>query len=141
MLDCGKEISNTRFYQGIIESSFLKYGVTLLANYLIARPLMSLASSEIDIIELYSQNAGFLVNLCNSLGKISTSGNELNIFESQTRKVTTFLSTLTQISEGTVRSLSDNESRKFTIIAYLKCCIIYYINSCGFGIPFSKAER
>ncbi len=100
-MDASKKISNLKFIHGLVDSLVGKYGVTLLANYLIATPLMTLSgSADTDIMELYSRCAGLMVNLCNALGKLSTSSRERSQFVNLTSKISKNLAIFEEASSG-----------------------------------------
>ena len=107
-------IENGRFFQGIVESLFGKYWVSLTAGFLVTRSLIGKGNSSDaeSIIEAYTRNAGLIVNLCNSMNKISAGVKEIPKLGSQISKTSSFLETMLQISEGTIEQKTSQNDRK-----------------------------
>lgn len=97
-----------RFGNGIIDSVLVKYCATQLAYYLLSRPVF--ATSDQDqrndlsitdptmIMESYSRNSGYLINLSQAVGRLVLAGRDLTRFAGYTWRVSELFNVLEDLS-------------------------------------------
>ncbi|KAJ3361121.1 ATP-binding cassette sub- D member 3 [Allomyces arbusculus] len=113
-----------RFTNGVIDSVFVKYLATMLAYYLLARPVFdsSRATSYMggagadptQIMEDYSRNSSYLVNLSQAVGRIILAGRDLTRFAGYTSRVSELFDVLDDIHSGKYEStmVTGNEAER-----------------------------
>jgi ATP-binding cassette subfamily D (ALD) protein 3 len=89
-----KKVHKYRFFNGIIDSVMVKYYATMLAYYLLARPMFDeryateyMGKNHTDptrIMEDYSRNSGYLISLSQAIGRIILAGRDLTKFAGYT---------------------------------------------------------
>lgn len=105
-----------RFSNGIIDSVLVKYCATQLAFFILSRPVFGRRASgrysnadndanqnsgdSTKIMEDYSTNSGYLINLSQAVGRLVLAGRDLTRFAGYTYRVSEFLAVLTDINEG-----------------------------------------
>jgi len=99
-----------RFFNGIFDSIFVKYCATMLAFKLLARPLMdpkyatmfmgNAKASTSQLIEDYSRNSGYLVNLSQAIGRLILAGRDLSRFAGYTSRISDFIDVLNDVDQG-----------------------------------------
>lgn len=105
ILDHANRVFFLRFGNGIIDSVLVKYCATQLAYYLLSRPVfkdnVSLISSSSDptiIMEDYSRNSGYLINLSQAVGRLVLAGRDLTRFAGYTWRVAELFNVLEDLS-------------------------------------------
>jgi len=99
-----------RFFNGIFDSIFVKYCATMLAFKLLARPLMNpkyatmfmgnAKATTSQLIEDYSRNSGYLVNLSQAIGRLILAGRDLSRFAGYTSRLSDFFDVLNDVDQG-----------------------------------------
>lgn len=96
-----------RFGNGIIDSVLVKYCATMLAFVILSRPVFGPKAKELEkevdptkIMEDYSRNSGYLINLSQSVGRIVLAGRDLTRFAGFTSRVSDLLEVLDDVSNG-----------------------------------------
>lgn len=96
-----------RFGNGIIDSVLVKYCATMLAFFILSRPVFGPKSQKKEyetdptkIMEDYSRNSGYLINLSQSVGRIVLAGRDLTRFAGFTSRVSELLEVLEDVSNG-----------------------------------------
>lgn len=92
-----------RFGNGIIDSVLVKYCATQLAYYLLSRPVFKAGiSNTLDdptfIMEAYSRNSGYLINLSQAVGRLVLAGRDLTRFAGYTWRVSELFNVLEDLS-------------------------------------------
>lgn len=107
-----RKIYLMRFANGIIDSIAVKYCATILAYWLLSRPvfnpkyateLMGGASENSDptkIMEDYSRNSSYLVNLSQAIGRVILAGRDLTRFAGYTSRVAELFEVLEDVKKG-----------------------------------------
>ncbi|CAG8440215.1 6042_t:CDS:10 [Scutellospora calospora] len=105
-----KKTYRLRFMNGIIDSVLVKYCATMTAYYLLARPVFDpryatefmgkLDADPTKIMEDYSRNSGYLVNLSQAVGRLILAGRDLTRFSGYTARVAEFLEVLDDVNNG-----------------------------------------
>ncbi|EPZ34191.1 ABC transporter domain-containing protein [Rozella allomycis CSF55] len=95
-----KKIQFLRFSNGIIDSAFVKYYATILAYYLLSRPVFdsnyatelmgAMSKDPAKIMEDYSRNSNYLINLSQAIGKVILAGRDLTKLAGYTFRVSDF---------------------------------------------------
>jgi ATP-binding cassette, subfamily D (ALD), member 3 len=110
ILDHANRVFFLRFGNGIIDSVLVKYCATQLAYYLLSRPvfkeqtataLTSLNDPKADptlIMEAYSRNSGYLINLSQAVGRLVLAGRDLTRFAGYTWRVAELFDVLEDLS-------------------------------------------
>lgn len=101
-----------RFGNGIVDSVLVKYCATQLAYFLLSRPVFfagHASDSSIDteavvvdptlIMESYSKNSGYLINLSQAVGRLVLAGRDLTRFAGYTWRVSELFTVLDDVSE------------------------------------------
>ncbi|KAL7749365.1 hypothetical protein RI367_005236 [Sorochytrium milnesiophthora] len=104
------KVIRLRFANGIVDSVFVKYLATMLAYYLLARPVLdprystefmgAMHQDPTKIMEDYSRNSGYLVNLSQAIGRIILAGRDLTRFAGFTSRVAELFDVLDDINNG-----------------------------------------
>lgn len=97
-----------RFTNGIIDSVLVKYCATQLAFFILSRPVFGPQASQREeaekdptrVMEDYSRNSGYLINLSQSVGRIVLAGRDLTRFAGYTSRVSELLDVLQDINAG-----------------------------------------
>ncbi|KAL1920270.1 uncharacterized protein VTP21DRAFT_1416 [Calcarisporiella thermophila] len=99
-----------RFFNGIFDSIMVKYLATMTAYYLLARPVFDpkyatefMGKSNADptkIMEDYSRNSGFLINLSQAVGRLILAGRDLTRFAGYTSRVSELFDVLEDVNRG-----------------------------------------
>lgn len=104
-----KKTLKLRFLNGIIDSVLVKYCATMLAYYLLSRPVFDqrystkFMSGEVDpttLMEDYSRNSGYLVNLSQAVGRLLLAGRDLTRFAGYTHRVSELFEVLDDLNKG-----------------------------------------
>ncbi|CAI2165265.1 3074_t:CDS:10 [Funneliformis geosporum] len=119
-----KKIYRLRFANGIFDSVLVKYCATMTAYYLLARPVFDpkyatefmgkLDADPTKIMEDYSRNSGYLVNLSQAVGRLILAGRDLTRFAGYTSRVAELFDVLDDVNKGryerTMVSKDSNEA-------------------------------
>ncbi|CAG8460082.1 14752_t:CDS:10 [Funneliformis caledonium] len=119
-----KKIYRLRFANGIFDSVLVKYCATMTAYYLLARPVFDpkyatefmgkLDADPTKIMEDYSRNSGYLVNLSQAVGRLILAGRDLTRFAGYTSRVAELFDVLEDVNKGryerTMISKDSNEA-------------------------------
>jgi ATP-binding cassette subfamily D (ALD) protein 3 len=99
-----------RFSNGIVDSVLVKYCATQLAFFILSRPVFGRHSDayvaersgkdSTKIMEDYSTNSGYLINLSQAVGRLVLAGRDLTRFAGYTYRVSEFLNVLEDINRG-----------------------------------------
>lgn len=126
IIDHSRKVFAMRFANGIIDSVFVKYFATQLAFYILSRPAFKsdlksskdYTSSSTKIMEEYSKNSGYLINLSQAVGRIVLAGRELTRFAGYTSRVSDFFEVLDEIDneKPTIKSETITEYKNPVII-------------------------
>ncbi|RHZ61634.1 hypothetical protein Glove_346g28 [Diversispora epigaea] len=105
-----KKIYSLRFINGIFDSVLVKYCATMTAYYLLARPVFDekyatefmgkLDTDPTKIMEDYSRNSGYLVNLSQAVGRLILAGRDLTRFAGYTSRVAELFDVLEDVNNG-----------------------------------------
>lgn len=103
IVDHANRVFFLRFGNGIIDSVLVKYCATQLAYYLLSRPVFkSVTSNPNDdptmIMEAYSRNSGYLINLSQAVGRLVLAGRDLTRFAGYTWRVAELFNVLEDLS-------------------------------------------
>lgn len=118
-MDHLKRVYALRFTNGIVDSVLVKYCATQLAFFILSRPVFGRYASQYDeqstqddagagrgltgstrIMEDYSRNSGYLINLSQAVGRIVLAGRDLTRFAGFTSRVSDLLDVLEQVNAG-----------------------------------------
>lgn len=99
-----------RFSNGIVDSVLVKYCATQLAFFILSRPVFGRRAEQdvkltedtdsTKIMEDYSTNSGYLINLSQAVGRLVLAGRDLTRFAGYTYRVSEFLGVLEDINAG-----------------------------------------
>lgn len=102
-----------KFFNGIFDSIFVKYLATILAYYLLARPVFNAkyatslmggaAKDPTQLMEEYSRNSSYLVNLSQAVGRVILAGRDLTRFAGYTHRVAELFGVLEEVNQGIYR--------------------------------------
>ncbi|KAG0366174.1 ABC transporter transmembrane region 2-domain-containing protein [Gamsiella multidivaricata] len=105
-----KKVYTMRFANGILDSVLVKYCATMTAYYLLARPVFDptyatehmgrVSADPTKIVEDYSRNSGYLVNLSQAVGRLILAGRDLTRFAGYTSRVSELFDVLEDIKKG-----------------------------------------
>lgn len=106
-----------KFGNGIIDSVLVKYCATQLAYFILSRPVFSEApitavAAEIDstkIMEDYSRNSGYLINLSQAVGRLVLAGRDLTRFSGYTWRLAQLFTVLEDVDQGRYQRSMLNE--------------------------------
>ncbi|KAJ3224334.1 ATP-binding cassette sub- D member 3 [Clydaea vesicula] len=116
-----QQVYRVHFMNGIFDSVLVKYLATMTAYYLLARPVLDpryatkymgeFSSDPTKIMEDYSRNSGYLVNLSQAIGRVILAGRDLTRFAGYTSRVAEFFEVLESVNQGRyVRSMVGKDS-------------------------------
>ncbi|KAL0074433.1 ABC transporter transmembrane region 2-domain-containing protein [Phycomyces blakesleeanus] len=117
-----RKVYTLRFLNGIFDSVLVKYCATMTAYYLLARPVFnpkyatknmgSQSSDPTVIMEEYSRNSSYLINLSQAVGRLILTGRDLTRFAGYTSRVADLFDVLNDVREGKYKRtmVSDSES-------------------------------
>ncbi|TPX33695.1 hypothetical protein SmJEL517_g03466 [Synchytrium microbalum] len=98
------------FINGIFDSILVKYCATMTAYYLLARPVFDptytsefmgkMTADPTQIMEDYSRNSGYLVNLSQAIGRVILAGRDLQRLAGLTSRVSQLFDVLADVNEG-----------------------------------------
>lgn len=96
-----------RFGNGIVDSVVVKYCATMLAYVVLSRPVFGPKGKSLGydmdptkIMEDYSRNSGYLINLSQSIGRIVLAGRDLTRFAGFTSRVADLFDVLDDVNNG-----------------------------------------
>ncbi|KAG0287033.1 ATP-binding cassette sub- D member 3 [Linnemannia gamsii] len=105
-----RKVYSMRFANGILDSVLVKYCATMTAYYLLARPVFDpayatehmgrVSADPTKIVEDYSRNSGYLVNLSQAVGRLILAGRDLTRFAGYTSRVSELFEVLDDIKKG-----------------------------------------
>ena len=105
-----RKINMLRFVNGIIDSVAVKYCATILAYWLLSRPVFDpryatehMGAYDKDptkIMEDYSRNSSYLVNLSQAVGRVILAGRDLTRFAGYTSRVAELFEVLEDVKQG-----------------------------------------
>ncbi|KAG0265862.1 ATP-binding cassette sub- D member 3 [Actinomortierella ambigua] len=105
-----RKVYTLRFANGIFDSVLVKYCATMTAYYLLARPVfdpayatehMGMVSADpTKIVEDYSRNSGYLVNLSQAVGRLILAVRDLTRFAGFTSRVSELFDVLEDVNKG-----------------------------------------
>ncbi|KAI8140124.1 ABC transporter transmembrane region 2-domain-containing protein [Fennellomyces sp. T-0311] len=105
-----RKVYTLRFLNGIFDSVLVKYCATMTAYYLLARPVFdpryatSHMGSAMDdptkLMEDYSRNSSYLINLSQAVGRLILTGRDLTRFAGYTHRVAELFEVLRDVSKG-----------------------------------------
>lgn len=105
ILEHANRVFFLRFGNGIIDSVLVKYCATQLAYYLLSRPVFKDQTTKNDLIsdptlimEAYSRNSGYLINLSQAVGRLVLAGRDLTRFAGYTWRVAELFNVLEDLS-------------------------------------------
>ena len=105
IVDHANRVFFLKFGNGIIDSVLVKYCATQLAYYLLSRPVFKSESSTSQlsndptlIMEAYSRNSGYLINLSQAVGRLVLAGRDLTRFAGYTWRVAELFNVLEDLS-------------------------------------------
>ncbi|KAG1054029.1 hypothetical protein G6F46_004272 [Rhizopus delemar] len=114
-----RKVYTLRFVNGIFDSVLVKYCATMTAYYLLARPVfdpryatkhMGGDSDPTKLMEDYSRNSSYLINLSQAVGRLILTGRDLTRFAGYTSRVAELFDVLTDVREGKYkRTMMSNE--------------------------------
>ncbi|KAI8085114.1 ABC transporter transmembrane region 2-domain-containing protein [Halteromyces radiatus] len=92
-----RKVYTLRFLNGIFDSVLVKYCATITAYYLLARPVFdaryatkfmgALQDDPVKLVEDYSRNSSYLINLSQAVGRLILTGRDLTRFAGYTSRV------------------------------------------------------
>ncbi|CAO3669090.1 unnamed protein product [Umbelopsis vinacea] len=105
-----RKVYTLRFVNGIFDSVLVKYCATMTAYYLLARPVfdpryatqhMGMANSDpAKLMEDYSRNSSYLVNLSQAVGRLILTGRDLTRFAGYTSRVSELFDVMGDVGKG-----------------------------------------
>ncbi|CAO3607419.1 unnamed protein product [Cunninghamella echinulata] len=115
-----KKVYTLRFLNGIFDSVLVKYCATMTAYYLLARPVFdpryatkhmgALHDDPTKLMEDYSRNSSYLINLSQAVGRLILTGRDLTRFAGYTHRVAELFDVLTDVRDGKyTRSMVSND--------------------------------
>ncbi|KAJ3088108.1 ATP-binding cassette sub- D member 3, partial [Quaeritorhiza haematococci] len=119
-----ERVYRLHFANGIFDSILVKYMATMTAYYLLARPVFdpryatehmgginAVDADPTKIMEDYSRNSGYLVNLSQAIGRVILAGRDLTRFAGYTSRVAEFFEVLESVNTGNyVRTMVDKDA-------------------------------
>ncbi|KAJ1924964.1 hypothetical protein IWQ60_004873 [Tieghemiomyces parasiticus] len=125
-----RKVYKLRFLNGVFDSVLVKYGATMVAYFLLARPAfdpklaataLETASGSFDptqIMEDYQRNSGFLINLSQAVGRLILAGRDITRFAGYTARVSELFTVLNDVSAGKYeRSMVEGGSELADLLA------------------------
>ncbi|CAO3703667.1 unnamed protein product [Rhizopus stolonifer] len=114
-----RKVYTLRFLNGIFDSVLVKYCATMTAYYLLARPVfdpryatkhMGFDNDPTKLMEDYSRNSSYLINLSQAVGRLILTGRDLTRFAGYTSRVAELFDVLSNVREGKYkRTMMSNE--------------------------------
>ncbi|CEG69517.1 Putative ATP-binding cassette, subfamily D (ALD), member 3 [Rhizopus microsporus] len=114
-----RKVYTLRFLNGIFDSVLVKYCATMTAYYLLARPVfdpryatkyMGADHDPTKLMEDYSRNSSYLINLSQAVGRLILTGRDLTRFAGYTSRVAELFDVLTDVRQGKYkRTMMSNE--------------------------------
>ncbi|KAI9304505.1 ABC transporter transmembrane region 2-domain-containing protein [Cunninghamella echinulata] len=115
-----KKVYTLRFLNGIFDSVLVKYCATMTAYYLLARPVFdpryatkhmgALNDDPTKLMEDYSRNSSYLINLSQAVGRLILTGRDLTRFAGYTHRVAELFDVLSDVRDGKyTRSMVSND--------------------------------
>ncbi|KAG0173816.1 ATP-binding cassette sub- D member 3 [Apophysomyces sp. BC1034] len=105
-----RKVYTLRFLNGIFDSVLVKYCATMTAYYLLARPVFdpkyatkhmgSFNDDPTKLMEDYSRNSSYLINLSQAVGRLILTGRDLTRFAGYTSRVAELFNVLTDVRGG-----------------------------------------
>ncbi|KAI9283730.1 ABC transporter transmembrane region 2-domain-containing protein [Umbelopsis sp. AD052] len=105
-----RKVYTLRFVNGIFDSVLVKYCATMTAYYLLARPVFDPryateqmgmeASDPAKLMEDYSRNSSYLVNLSQAVGRLILTGRDLTRFAGYTSRVSELFDVMQDVGAG-----------------------------------------
>ncbi|KAI7859139.1 ABC transporter transmembrane region 2-domain-containing protein [Circinella umbellata] len=105
-----RKVYTLRFLNGIFDSVLVKYCATMTAYYLLARPVFdpryatnnmgSISDDPTKLMEDYSRNSSYLINLSQAVGRLILTGRDLTRFAGYTSRVAELFEVLSDVSKG-----------------------------------------
>ncbi|KAI8367684.1 ABC transporter transmembrane region 2-domain-containing protein [Radiomyces spectabilis] len=105
-----RKVYTLRFLNGIFDSVLVKYCATMTAYYLLARPVFdpryatkhmgALQDDPTKLMEDYSRNSSYLINLSQAVGRLILTGRDLTRFAGYTSRVAELFDVLGDVSKG-----------------------------------------
>jgi len=105
-----RKIYRLRFLNGVFDSILVKYCATMIAYYLLARPVFESGysnsmmgpsnSDPTKIMEDYSRNSGYLINLSQAVGRLILAGRDITRFAGYTARVHDLFNVLDDVNKG-----------------------------------------
>ncbi|KAI8095150.1 ABC transporter transmembrane region 2-domain-containing protein [Thamnidium elegans] len=124
-----RKVYTLRFLNGIFDSVLVKYCATMTAYYLLARPVfdpryatkhMGFNDDPTKLMEDYSRNSSYLINLSQAVGRLILTGRDLTRFAGYTSRVAELFDVLTDVREGkykrTMMSTEENGAGKNKLV-------------------------
>ncbi|KAI9248117.1 ABC transporter transmembrane region 2-domain-containing protein [Helicostylum pulchrum] len=124
-----RKVYTLRFLNGIFDSVLVKYCATMTAYYLLARPVfdpryatkhMGFNDDPTKLMEDYSRNSSYLINLSQAVGRLILTGRDLTRFAGYTSRVAELFDVLTDVREGkykrTMMSTEENGAGKSKLV-------------------------
>ena len=108
-----------RFFNGIFDSVLVKYCATQLAFFILSRPVFgrrgnAAQNTTVDstqIMEDYSRNSGYLINLSQAVGRLVLAGRDLTRFAGFTSRVSELFDVLDSVNKGTFQRTIKSQVR------------------------------
>ncbi|KAI3650106.1 hypothetical protein MP228_005738 [Amoeboaphelidium protococcarum] len=104
------KVNVLRFANGILDSVAVKYCATILAYWLLSRPVFdpryateqmgNAGDDPTKIMEDYSRNSSYLVNLSQAVGRVILAGRDLTRFAGYTSRVAELFEVLEDVKRG-----------------------------------------
>ncbi|KAI8382979.1 ABC transporter transmembrane region 2-domain-containing protein [Blakeslea trispora] len=104
-----RKVYTLRFLNGIFDSVLVKYCATMTAYYLLARPVfdpryatkhMGSDTDPTKLMEDYSRNSSYLINLSQAVGRLILTGRDLTRFAGYTSRVAELFDVLSDVRNG-----------------------------------------
>ncbi|KAI7891185.1 ABC transporter transmembrane region 2-domain-containing protein [Mucor mucedo] len=104
-----RKVYTLRFLNGIFDSVLVKYCATMTAYYLLARPVfdpryatkhMGIDHDPTKLMEDYSRNSSYLINLSQAVGRLILTGRDLTRFAGYTSRVADLFDVLSDVRNG-----------------------------------------
>ncbi|OBZ84181.1 ATP-binding cassette sub-family D member 3 [Choanephora cucurbitarum] len=104
-----RKVYTLRFLNGIFDSVLVKYCATMTAYYLLARPVfdpryatkhMGVDTDPTKLMEDYSRNSSYLINLSQAVGRLILTGRDLTRFAGYTSRVAELFDVLRDVRHG-----------------------------------------
>ncbi|KAJ8655874.1 hypothetical protein O0I10_008538 [Lichtheimia ornata] len=124
-----RKVYTLRFLNGIFDSVLVKYCATMTAYYLLARPVFdqryatshmgALTDDPVKLMEDYSRNSSYLINLSQAVGRLILTGRDLTRFAGYTSRVADLFDVLRDVRKGkynrTMVSTDEESTQNMTV--------------------------